>query len=112
MSDPETLHIADARYLDGKTVYLSGAITSDPLAADHFRQWRFYALSLGAARIFDPTLLPPGWTYAEYMEHCMLMVRRADLVLALPTWQESNGAKAEIAYAHSLGVRILYGVKT
>ncbi len=93
--------------LDGKTVYLSGAITGDSMFAAKFADWEARAIEAGATRVLNPATLPAGWTYGEYMEHCLLMVRRADAVLMLPCWRGSLGAKAELAYAQSLKLMVV-----
>jgi len=88
--------------VSGKTVYISGAISSDPNFVQKFQDASQVVVSAGASRCLNPASLPDGWHYDEYMEHCMLMVRRADVLVMLPCWVESPGAKAERAYAESL----------
>lgn len=86
----------------GKTVYISGAISSDPNYGEKFHRAHIALMGAGARKILNPTELPAGWEYDEYMEHCMLMVRRADVLVMLPCWTASPGAQAERAYALSL----------
>ena len=83
----------------GKTVYLSGKITGDPVFKRKFMLWSFRVFAMGASKVLNPTMLPDGWEYDEYMEHCMIMVRRCDIVAVLPDWEDSPGARAEVAYA-------------
>ncbi|MDA8413001.1 MAG: DUF4406 domain-containing protein [Desulfobacteraceae bacterium] len=87
----------------GKVVYISGAITADPDFKRKFNRAAEAVKAAGAALCLNPAELPEGWgNYEAYMEHCMLMVRRAEVVVMLPCWPYSPGAKAERAYAESL----------
>ncbi|MDR0534590.1 MAG: DUF4406 domain-containing protein [Verrucomicrobiales bacterium] len=90
-----------------KIVYLSGKITDCAEYLRYFEQAREEALKLGARQVFNPADFPLGWQYDHYMEHCMILVRRADVVLALANAHDSKGAQAEISYAKSLGKPIL-----
>lgn len=86
----------------GKIVYLSGSISADPDYKKKFNSAALLVRIAGAKKVLNPVELPHGWDYDEYMEHCMLMVRRCDVIVLLPCWTESPGAKAEKAYAESL----------
>lgn len=88
--------------VNNKIVYLSGAISSDPEYREKFRQAHDKIIAAGARLCLNPAIFPDGWEYVDYLEHCMLMVRRADVLVLLPCWQQSPGAKAEKAYAESL----------
>ncbi len=94
--------------MKGKIVYISGAISSDPNFKIKFDAAEKLCLERGARIVLNPTILPPGWEYQDYMEHCLLMVRRAEVLFMLPDWQKSFGAKAELAYAESLRKEILH----
>lgn len=87
----------------GKVVYISGAISSDP---DYKRKFERASRSIriaGAKNCLNPATLPDNLgDYEAYMEHCLLMVRRADMLVMLPCWTASPGAQAERAYALSL----------
>lgn len=91
----------------GSVVYLSGAISSDPEFKAKFDFWGRRLLAAGAKRVLNPAQLPAGWEYGEYMEHCLVMVRRATLLVMLPCWRQSPGARAEKAYAESLKVPVI-----
>lgn len=92
----------------GKTVYLSGKITGDPDFKRKFKEWEMHVFSLGAGKVLNPARLPEGWEYNEYMEHCMIMVRRCEVIALLPCWRASMGAQAESAYAYSLGKTVIH----
>ena len=86
----------------GSVIYLSGAISRDPDWRSKFAGWESEAAKHSPKRILSPTIFPEGWEYDEYMEHCMIMVRRSDIIVMLPCWKNSTGAEAELAYARSL----------
>ncbi len=91
-----------------KSVYISGAISTDPNFRSKFATYADILRGNGAKRVLNPAELPGGWTYAEYMEHCLLMVRHAEVIVMLPCWIGSKGATAERAYAESLGLHIIH----
>ena len=103
LTDPARLQIAEIPDITGKVVYLSGKITGDLVFKTKFRTWAIHVLSGGARKVLNPASLPDGWEYDEYMEHCMIMVRRCDIVAVLPDWEDSKGARSEVAYAVALG---------
>ncbi len=94
--------------LTGQVVYLSGKISNDPDFKRKFKEWEMHVFSLGARKVLNPAHLPDGWDYDEYMEHCMVMVRRCDVIALLPCWSASKGAQAESAYAFSIGKQVLH----
>jgi hypothetical protein len=95
--------IAEQPDLAGKVIYLSGKITGDLVFKTKFKTWAIRILSRGARKVLNPASLPDGWEYDEYMEHCMIMVRRCDIVAVMPDWEDSKGARSEVAYALALG---------
>lgn len=92
----------------GASVYISGSISKDPDFKAKFDRWHDHVMTLGARRCLNPTIFPLGWEYSEYMEHCLIMVRHADVIAMLPCWEVSNGAKAELAYARRLGRTVVF----
>jgi hypothetical protein len=94
--------------LQGASVYISGSISADLEFKPKFDSYEAHIMQQGAARCLNPTIFPLGWHYSWYMEHCLIMVRHADTIAMLPCWEISKGAKAELAYAQSLGLRVVY----
>lgn len=92
----------------GKTVYIAGAISSDPNYKAKFAAAKAHLLANGAARVLNPAELPDGWTYQEYMAHCMLMVQRAEMIIPLADWARSPGAIAEVGYAQACRISVYY----
>jgi len=91
----------------GKVVYISGSISLDPNFKEKFRRAAMSVMDAGAKRCLNPAELPAGWDYGEYMDHCMLMVRRSEVLVMLPCWRSSPGAKAEKAFAESLRLTVV-----
>jgi hypothetical protein len=92
----------------GKIVYIAGAISTDPNYKAKFAAAKAHLLANGAARVLNPAELPDGWTYQEYMAHCMLMVQRAEMIVPLPDWTGSPGAIAEVGYAQACRIPLDY----
>ncbi|WP_117028460.1 DUF4406 domain-containing protein, partial [Klebsiella pneumoniae] len=42
----------------------------------------------------------------EYMDICFAMLRCADAILMLPSWQTSSGATAEYHYAYKMALPV------
>ena len=95
----------------GKTVYIAGPISGDPDYKAKFAAAKARLLANGAARVLNPAELPEGWTYQEYMAHCMLMVQRAEVIVPLPGWVGSPGALAEVKYAQACRIPLDYSYK-
>jgi len=103
LTDNELQQTGEQPDITGKVIYLSGKITGCHIFKRKFSEWALRILVLGARKVLNPATLPDGWEYDEYMEHCMIMVRRCDIVAVLPDWEESKGARSEVAYALALG---------
>ena len=54
----------------------------------------------------NPAILPDGLEQAEYMDICLAMLRCADAILMLPSWQTSSGATAEYHYAYKMALPV------
>lgn len=105
---PERLG-APLEALKGKTVYISGAITSDPHYLTKFARAQESLKVVGVKQVFNPPdILGPGHSYDAYMEVDFVFVRRAEAVFALRDWRTSPGARAEVAYAECLKKIIVY----
>lgn len=89
-------------------VYIGGPITGIP----NYNQEAFaVAASKEEAKghiVFNPTLLPKGLEYNEYMKLCLPMLGMADELALLPGWQSSKGARAEHEVALCMGLTIRY----
>ena len=75
-------------------VYISGKITGDDLYRYKFADAETVLTNLGYT-VLNPAKLPDGMEYEQYMMIGMAMVGAADMVVMLPDWRRSKGAKME-----------------
>lgn len=78
-------------------VYLSGPITGVPNYWEAFEKAEDQLTSLGWA-VLSPAKHPQGLTNEQYMRMDFAMIDVADVVLFLPGYQESHGARLEQQY--------------
>lgn len=57
--------------------------------------------------VLSPANLPDGMTVPQYMNIDIAMLQQCDYIYMLDGWEESTGAKAELAIAKSLKIRVL-----
>lgn len=91
-------------------IYTVGSISDDPRWKSKFKAAKDHYESLGF-EVLSPLDCPDGLTYCRYMQLSMEYVFRADMILALPDWDRSPGATAEIYTAMSIKTPILYEPK-
>jgi hypothetical protein len=95
--------------------YLSGPITGHDDYVDDFARAETLALLAGARLVVNPArnlccipniALPAcsEKTYRIYMAMDMAALSLCDSILLLPGWESSCGARAEEAYARSIGL--------
>ena len=89
----------------GRVVYLGGPITGVAGHKALFQRGAGLLRRAGALRVWDPSGLPPGWGNEEYIDHCLLMVGRCDVLALLAGWQHSDGVAVELPYARYKGIR-------
>jgi|LGOV01.1.fsa_nt_gb hypothetical protein len=53
--------------------------------------------------VLSPADTPIGLTQAQYMDISFAQIRACDIMFALPGWNTSPGAIAEVAYALKIG---------
>ena len=66
---------------------------------------RFHGSKL---RVWNPARLPGGRSNRWYMARCLIALWRSRRVLALPGYQDSGGARIEIALANYVGIPVVY----
>lgn len=89
-------------------IYIAWRITGDPAYKHKFaravialrRHWP-------EAVLFNPAVLPENMSPTDAMAISLPMLLRATIVVFLPDWQRSNGAKIERAVAAYCGKRIV-----
>ena len=79
------------------TVFISGKITGN---AEYKKQFNAVAKAYEKANftVLNPATLPVGLDNCNYADICKAMIDSADMVVFLPTWQDSKGAQLEKAY--------------
>lgn len=88
------------------TVYISGPMTGLPERNyPAFNQAELMLVAQGH-EVLNPASLPDGLTYEEYMELDLEMVRRSQMVVTLPGWENSKGSNIEVELANSLGIPV------
>lgn len=99
--------------MNSKRTYLSGPITGRPmLNIESFTSLRDSLMQMGEGagnvvvphELFDAEDTEQPWEY--YMRKCIAELIHCELVLTLPDWEESNGAKLEVHIARALNIEV------
>ena len=92
------------------TIYISGAISSDPHYKKKFKKsekkLRKYFDVINPAKVLGK--LPKNTGYATYMDLSLEMVKHSDLLYMLPDWTTSRGARLEYDKARELGIPMVF----
>ena len=83
-------------------VYIAGKISGDPNYREKFRVAQ-EELERKRYIVLNPAELPTGMSRAEYMSMCLPMLQAADVLVLLPDWEDSPGARLELEYAKYVG---------
>lgn len=89
-------------------IYICGKVTGINKPEYKFAKTERYLKSLGNEVVNPTTLcrLDLGWK--EAMIICLEHLRTCDAIYVQPDWEQSRGAKLEIAYAEKYGLEIIY----
>ena len=79
-------------------VYLAGPITGVENYKDIFNRAAAALEDLGD-KVINPATLPQGMPDNLYMPICLGMIKVADMVILLPGWDNSEGARLEKQFA-------------
>lgn len=83
---------------DKELVYIAGKINGDPNYKEKFRKAEEHLEQMGFD-VVNPAELPEGYEKCWYMPKCLQLMALCDRIYFLPDWEESEGAKIEMAYA-------------
>ena len=75
-------------------IYISGKITGDKNYRAKFQQAEDDLRAYGH-EVMNPAILPPGFSWTEYMSVALAMQNVCDGTLFLPDWKDSKGAIVE-----------------
>lgn len=87
-------------------VFISGPMTGLP---NFNREAFFKAADLMADVghvVLHPAHHPDGLQHEQYLHICKAMIDCADMLVQLPGWEQSKGARIEFEHARSRGLRI------
>lgn len=56
-------------------------------------------------------MLPPSFTYEDYMDIDMVLLKKCDAILMLPGWENSKGATKELTYAKKNDMKVFFDIK-
>lgn len=90
------------------TVYICGPMSGLPqFNYPAFREAETLIRKRYGCRVLNPARQPDGLEYDEYMRRGCADVVSATVVIVLPGWQKSPGAKDEMACAAIHGIRVV-----
>lgn len=97
--------------LSGKNVQLCGRISDLPRdrAEDEFGRAASWCMAAGAKFVFNPcAIVDKAASHEAAMRMCLgWLVNYADVVVVLPGWIASSGAKIEYEVAHACGIEVV-----
>ena len=87
-------------------VYISGKMTGLPDFGRAMFNDAQRRLEAQGYRVLNPACSPLGLEYDQYMRIAFAMLEACDIIALLPNWEDSNGAKAELAYATCMNKQV------
>lgn len=88
-------------------IYIAGKITEQENYKELFKKAELELIEKGYT-VINPTILPLGFEWNEYLKVNFAMIDICEGVYMLKNWLDSKGAKIENLYALGTGKRILY----
>jgi nucleoside 2-deoxyribosyltransferase len=95
---------------DGRPVaYLAGKVTGLPPQDVAINFFKAQLLFEKDNQIINPVaIVHPECDWKEAMRICLSLLPKADLVVALPNWKDSEGATWEVEVAKRLGIPVTF----
>ena len=90
-----------------KIAYISGAISSDPHYKEKFADAETVLINCGFD-VLNPTCVPALLSYDQHMQIDRIFVTASDVIVLLPDWTKSSGAKEELELAHRLKKEVVH----
>ena len=87
------------------TVYLSGRVSGDAKCRETFAKAEKELSDMGY-EVLNPTSGAEGLTDAQAMRRAVYMLLKADAMVMLPHWEQSDGALIERHLARRIGLPI------
>lgn len=88
-------------------IYIAGKITGDKRYKAKFQEVERKLTEVGHIAL-NPATQPEGLSPADYMRVCFAMMETADVVLFLPDYRDSPGARLEWAWCQYVGKQTAY----
>lgn len=90
-----------------KKIYIAGKITGLKDYKKNFDRAEVELKKQGHV-VVNPSVVPEGLNYDDYMNICTAMLKACDTIYMLNNWKDSTGAKIEHQIAELSGKEIIY----
>ena len=88
-------------------VYISGPITGIDDYVAIFQSYVSLLCSKGYDVVNPASVEGPDWTWEQFMQYDLALLRECDGIYMLPGWTNSRGARIEKRYAKRKGIPVL-----
>lgn len=94
------MKIIDRMISNTDVVYISGPMSGMPNAnREAFMAAERFLMQTCGCRVLNPTYMPDGLSYRDYMAHALQLMQHATKMALLPGWSNSTGVAIELAIA-------------
>lgn len=92
----------------GVIIYIAGPITGEPNYKDKFAKAERELRRIFGWDVLNPARQPEGLSKSEYMQLSYRDIENADMVVFLPGWRSSKGARLERQHCRYIDKPIAY----